>query len=211
MTPVYLLWDWNGTLLDDTDAAIATLNLMLKRRGRGSVAREIYRERFRFPVKPYYKEIGLPVDDVSWNIIATEFAKIYADMPRKLAIDAVSALAFASHRVVGQSIISALRQDLLEREVNNYKIAEFFQYVCGSDNLNGASKMERARWLFSVLAQAPSPRFVLIGDSLHDAEVAADLGIDCVLYAGGSHAPSRLRAVAPVGETLLDCVKLALA
>ena len=28
----YVLWDWNGTLLDDTQAALDTLNIMLAAR-----------------------------------------------------------------------------------------------------------------------------------------------------------------------------------
>jgi phosphoglycolate phosphatase-like HAD superfamily hydrolase len=50
----------------------------------------------------------------------------------------------------------------------------------------------------------------MIGDSLHDKEVADALGVRCVLCAQGSHAAWRLRAVAPTGDTLLDAVRLAL-
>jgi hypothetical protein len=51
----------------------------------------------------------------------------------------------------------------------------------------------------------------LVGDALHDKEVADALGIRCVLCAQGSHAAWRLRAVAPTGDTLLEAVDLALA
>ena len=28
-----IVWDWNGTLLDDTEAALKTLNIMIAERG----------------------------------------------------------------------------------------------------------------------------------------------------------------------------------
>ena len=59
-------------------------------------------------------------------------------------------------------------------------------------------------------ASQTSQAFVLIGDSLHDKEVADALGARCVLCAQGSHAAWRLRAVAPTGDTLLEALELAL-
>lgn len=49
-----IFWDWNGTLLDDTAAALATLNGMLAKRGAPPITMEFYRENFAFPVKPFY-------------------------------------------------------------------------------------------------------------------------------------------------------------
>ena len=50
---------------------------------------------------------------------------------------------------------------------------------------------------------------VMIGDALHDKEVADALGIRCVLCAQGSHSAERLRSAAPTGDTLLAAVDLA--
>ena len=55
------------------------------------------------------------------------------------------------------------------------------------------------------------PDVVLIGDALHDKEVADALKVRCVLCGQGSHAAWRLREVAPTGDTLLEAVDLALA
>ena len=45
----HILWDWNGTLLDDTQAALDTLNIMLARRGGRPIAMDFYRDHFSFP------------------------------------------------------------------------------------------------------------------------------------------------------------------
>ena len=116
-----------------------------------------------------------------------------------------------------QSIISALRQDLLEEITTRLGVAKYMDRICGVDNLDGFGKIDRAKELISDLqppqtsqtSQTPQT-FVLIGDSLHDKEVADALGARCVLCGQGSHAVWRLRAVAPTGETLLDALDIAL-
>ena len=110
-----------------------------------------------------------------------------------------------------QSILSALRQDLLDEQTREYGVDGYFERVCGSDNLHGASKVVRAReFLAELRSRGADESFVMIGDAVHDKEVADALGIPCVLCAVGSHAAWRLRSVAPTGETLADALRLAL-
>ena len=210
----YILWDWNGTLLDDTEAALATLNEMITVRGGQPIGMEFYRDHFAFPVRPFYDKIGIVAhDEDEWNGIAHEYHEVYGRQPKKLNPLAVTALEMAKEAGCRQSIVSALRQDLLEADMARNGVTKYFERICGSDNLDGASKLERARVLLRTLSETvPSDtHFVLIGDALHDKEVADALGIDCILCAQGSHAAWRLRAVAPTGDTLVDALKLAMA
>ena len=225
----YILWDWNGTLLDDTEAALATLNEMIAVRGGQPIGMEFYRDHFAFPVRPFYDKIGIIArNEDEWNGIAHEYHEVYGRQPKKLNPLAVTALEMAKEAGCRQSIVSALRQDLLEADMARNGVTKYFERICGSDNLDGASKLNRARDLLAELSvphspfpiprspfpvphsPLPVPRFVLIGDALHDKEVADALGIDCILCAQGSHAAWRLRAVAPTGDTLVDALKLAL-
>ena len=213
MSAPYILWDWNGTLLDDTEAALATLNEMITVRGGQPIGMEFYRDHFAFPVRPFYDKIGIVAhDEDEWNEIAHEYHEVYGRQPKKLNPLAVTALEMAKEAGCRQSIVSALRQDLLEADMARNGVTKYFERICGSDNLDGASKLERARVLLRTLSETvPSDtHFVLIGDALHDKEVADALGIDCILCAQGSHAAWRLRAVAPTGDTLVDALKLAL-
>lgn len=209
----YILWDWNGTLLDDTEAALATLNEMITVRGGQPIGMEFYRDHFAFPVRPFYDKIGIIArNEDEWNGIAHEYHEVYGRQPKKLNPLAVTALEMAKEAGCRLSIVSALRQDLLEADMARNGVTKYFERICGSDNLDGASKLERARVLLRTLSDTvPSDtHFVLIGDALHDKEVADALGIDCILCAQGSHAAWRLRAVAPTGDTLVDALKLAL-
>ena len=111
-----------------------------------------------------------------------------------------------------RNIISALRQDLLESDVAHYGLSGYFEALYGTDNLDGGSKLSRARELLARLSgEGATPKdIVVIGDALHDKEVADALGVRCVLCGQGSHSAERLARVAPTGETLSESLSLAL-
>lgn len=205
----HIVWDWNGTLLDDTQAALDTLNDMLSRRGGRQIAMDFYRDNFSFPVKPFYESIGVRLGDEDWDALAQEYHDVYAEQPKRLNAEAIAALKYAKERGCRQSIVSALRQDLLDAITEELGVAEYMDFVYGVDNLDGRSKTDRARELLAAIGADPAS-VVMIGDALHDKEVADALGVRCVLCAQGSHAEWRLAAVAPTGATLMDVVRLAI-
>ena len=212
----YVLWDWNGTLLDDTQAALDTLNIMLARRGAKPIAMEFFRDHFAFPCRPFYDTIGMHVADDEWDALAKEYHDLYAEQPKRLNRETIAALEAVKRSGAKQSIISALRQDLLDEVTARMGVAPYMECIYGVDNLDGASKLDRAlELLTAITSEAPRgdcelSNVTLIGDALHDKEVADALGVRCVLCGQGSHASWRLRQVAPTGETLLEAVKLAL-
>lgn len=204
---ICILWDWNGTLLDDLDAEVAALNAMLRRRGRPPVTREFFRRHFAFPARDFYRLVGMDVPDHEWDALAIEYHDSYHREAYALNRGAFAALELAKASGARQSILSALHQRLLEEETARFGVRRYMEHVCGTDNYDGGSKLARARELVGRLGGAAD--VVLIGDSIHDREVADAIGARCVLYSGGSHARSRLEGLAPIGNTLEDCVRLA--
>lgn len=211
--PLHIVWDWNGTLLDDTRAALGALNAMLARRSLPAITLESYRSRFHFPAREYYDEIGMEIPDTEWDAVAREYHDSYDAESATAALnpDAVAALELARSRGARQSILSALRQDLLEAAVARFGIADYFDFVRGTDNLDGAGKLSFARVLKAEIAAAnPAARIVMVGDAIHDHEVAAELGVECVLCAQGSHSFERLAALgSPTAPTLVAAVERA--
>ena len=53
-----IFYDFNGTLLDDTDICVEILNKMLDKRGYKHITKEKYRDIFSFPIKEYYEKAG---------------------------------------------------------------------------------------------------------------------------------------------------------
>ncbi len=211
MKTPYILWDWNGTLLDDTQAGLDTFNLMLARRGKNPISLSYYRDHFAFPVKPFYAEIGFDLPNEDWDSIAREYHETYATFKPQLNRGTFSALTLLRNKGIGQSIISALRQDLLEKETAAHGVAAFMEFVRGTDNLNGSSKLERAKELLEEIRRthpANDFAFTLIGDSLHDGEVATALDVTCIYCAEGTHSFERLSAHGKTAATLLDALAI---
>ncbi len=203
----HVLWDWNGTLLDDTAACVDSLNLMLRRRGVKPISLDFYRREFAFPVRAFYEKIGVRLADEDWDALAREYHDTYHSRPLALNVETVPALETVREAGMRQSIISALRQDMLEADTARFGVDGYMDEICGTDNLNGGSKLARARELLGRLGNPPGGDVVVIGDALHDWEVADSLGVRCILFSGGGHSAERLACVAPTFDSLVACVR----
>ena len=212
MRDKYIIWDWNGTLLDDVDSAVNALNRMLAVRGLAPTTRDYYRAHFGFPVRPFYAELGVDLAHEDWDRICIDFHRFIDLEPKVLRADARVALQLARKADVRQTILSALREDLLRRDVAAAGIANFFDAIYGVDNLDGASKLSRGHDLVrDRTLSTPALELFFIGDTLHDVEVARELGAKCILVDGGHQTAERLAAAGvPVALTLIDAVQLVL-
>lgn len=204
---MYVIWDWNGTLLDDTSAALNALNVILTRRNLRPLSLAEYRETFAFPTVKFYESLGIELNDD----ISREFHEAYYSFPAKLNAEACSAVNYLAEKGIGQSILSALRQDHLEKDVRRYFGDSIcFDHIVGSDNLDGGTKFERGEYLLKMLKdEGLSPNeIVMIGDAIHDKEVADALGVKCLLVSVGGHSHHRLAAVATTYSSILQAAKV---
>ena len=201
----HIIWDWNGTLLDDTQAGVNAVNAMLTARALPTIDVPRYREIFGFPVINFYRTIGFPIKRENWDAVAREFHdRFLADPTIRLHAHARRALDLFREAGTGQSILSASEQSILDAMLDEYGIADYFDCAWGVDNLYGQSKLQLGRSLIERLALDPAA-LLMIGDSLHDHEVARDLGASCLLIAGGHQSRTRLvRSGAPVLDSLAE-------
>jgi len=212
----YIIWDWNGTLIDDVSAAVNALNRMLSIRGVAPVTRDFYRAHFGFPVRPFYAVAGLDMEKEDWDNICTDFHQFIAEEPdQHLRPDAKDALQLVRDMGGHQSILSALRQDLLLRDTAHEGVQAAFDGIFGVDNLDGATKLSRGHDLVAHLKSsgllASGQSLFFIGDTLHDAEVGVALGATPILVEGGHQSSERLRAAGyAVAPSLLAAVNTAL-
>ena len=207
-----IIWDWNGTLLNDVDSAVNALNHMLGIRGIAPTTRAYYREHFGFPVRPFYAELGVDLAHEDWDRICIDFHRFIDNEPKVLRLDTKSALRLAHEAGLRQVILSALREDLLRRDVAAAGIADIFDAIYGVDNLDGASKLSRGRDLVRDLRLHDTAlELFFIGDTLHDMEVAQELGTRCILVDGGHQSAERLATSgAPVAPSLIAAVQMVL-
>ena len=188
-----VVWDWNGTLLDDVKISVDTINVMLERKHLGKLTVEEYRSIFGFPVKPYYESIGFAFTRDDWDAVSRDFVNIYNDLAKdvKLTPGIIPVLEGIKKKGIRQYILSALKEDLLIGMLERFGIREYFEGVCGSNNIYADGKVVRGMEMLRMFSIVPDET-VMIGDTLHDAEVAEALGFDFRLYAGGHNSMERL-------------------
>jgi len=188
-----IIWDWNGTLLDDTHLAVAAMNNMLVRRGLPVLSVERYKALFTFPVREYYREVGFDFGREPFEVPAMEFIEQYNQQVWDCALheDAIRVLNHFKACGVSQYILSAMQQDTLDQCLDYYKIGHFFGHVSGLDDHYAHSKLETGR---AMLAKLPhdAGELLLIGDTIHDFEVASELGCACLLISNGHQSHDRL-------------------
>jgi phosphoglycolate phosphatase-like HAD superfamily hydrolase len=206
----HVVWDWNGTLLDDLRLVVAATNASLAAFGGPAVTAEEHRRDFCRPVAAYYSSVlGRAVDREQFAKLDEVFHHTYrAGLPAcALALDALEALAGWTGT---QSLLSMYFHNDLVPAVQRYGLTRYFARVDGlRADLGGGSKTPHLVAHLERLGRAGRD-CVLIGDSVDDAEAAAAVGARVVLYAGGFTHPDRLRATGhAVAETLAEAVGLA--
>lgn len=200
-----VLWDWNGTLLDDLTYAIGVRNRTFPAFGLpriGSVAE--YHRQFTFPVRRYYERAG--VTDETFVAVAhawmAEYVRGFDTVP--LHGDAVETLARFAAAGVRQAVLSATRRDMLESQIARFPIRAYFTDVLGLSDIYARSK-EAVGLDYLARCGVPAASTLMIGDTLHDAEVARAMGTGCVLVARGHQSrETLLTAGVPVMDTLLE-------
>lgn len=190
-----ILWDWNGTLLDDAEFGRGIINDMLHARGLPTKSRDEYARLFDFPVIRFYERVGFDFEKEPFEITSQEFIDNYYRDVKECGLQSGSREVLAQLQAQGtrQLVLSASRQDHLEMQVKHYQLDEFFDDLLGIDSVHAPGKSGRGiEWIKS--AGLDPARVLLIGDTVHDAEVAAEMGIDCWLVYGGHNPEDRLRA-----------------
>ncbi|MDU1892366.1 MAG: HAD hydrolase-like protein [Dysgonomonas sp.] len=202
-----LIWDWNGTLLDDVEVNIKVVNKMLSRRGLHQLDLTTYKELFCFPVQSFHKRIGFDFEKESIEDISAEYHatyKIYEDEIR-LNPDAIFILNLLLKKGMNQYILSAAMRSDLENMLNHFNIADKFNEIYGVDDICATGKIEIGKRLMSDNFLNPS-RTLIIGDTLHDAEVADSLGVKCILFSEGHNSYDLMIKKGKVIGSLKDIV-----
>jgi len=189
----HIIWDWNGTLIDDVWLVVEIMNKMLKKRNLPGIDSKKYKEIFDFPVTKYYLKLGYDFSKESFEELTVEFiSEYYARFNEcKLFDEAEEVLKKISDREIAQSILSASKEDVLTEKIRHYGIDKYFCRILGLDNHYAESKVDRGKKWIAELNLNPQD-VLLIGDTTHDYIVSKHIGSDCLLIANGHYNYERL-------------------
>jgi phosphoglycolate phosphatase-like HAD superfamily hydrolase len=213
----HIVWDWNGTLLDDLHVVVDSVNASLGHLGVAAIGTDDYQRQFVRPLHGFYERLlGRPVDDELLGIIDDVFHDHYWSgyQGAGLAADAARALDLVTSRSGTQSVASMLRHDLLVSSIRRFGIDGRMLAVDGHRGAVGETKeqhmVQHVERLESMYPGLRRDQMVAIGDICDDAAAARAAGIGCILYDGGGQTRSALEAEGvPVTSTLIDAVELA--
>ena len=188
-----VIWDWNGTLLDDLDLSLNSVNILLEERNLPTLSVERYKEIFKFPVIEYYKEAGFDFDKEPFEVQAKQYVRIYRDgvSSVKLFPDVADTLTYLKDKGYRLIVLSAMRDDNLKLMIDYVGITHFFDGIFGIKDNYAREKISLGKQLVNELDLNPS-ECLMVGDTLHDAEVSEHCGFNCILYTGGHVSRQRL-------------------
>lgn len=182
----HIIWDWNGTLFNDVDLCCNVINNILIENNLVPLSIEKYKEIFTFPVKEYYRKAGLDFNKVSFEELGKQFMEEYES--RKFECSLYTETQYLLDEIlkmkIEQSVLSAYSQQPLENLITHYRIKSYFVGLAGLNNIYANGKIELGKlWMQKLNLQKGEA--VLIGDTLHDFDVAKEIGADCILIANG--------------------------
>ncbi len=189
----HIIWDWNGTLLNDISASLASVNDMLALRGKPPMDIDFYRECISVPIIGFYEK-AFDMQNEDYEVIIKQYNEGYLRHLEdcKLTDGVVEVIDYFEKCGAKQVIISSSNNNQLVQNAIKYGIFDRFDAVLGADDFYAGSKIERAE---NYLKNSGGERRVLvIGDIEHDADMAEKLGADCVLLTSGHENRERLYA-----------------
>ncbi|MBN4080792.1 HAD family hydrolase [Caldithrix abyssi] len=202
----HIIWDWNGTLLDDRHFCMDIMNGVLHLRNMKKMTEEWFLDNFCFPVKDYYIKLGFDFEKEPFSVSGSEFIHNYVQRHHEptLHAEANHVLQFFKDKGLTQSLLSASSQAMLDDILQYHDISDYFIKIIGQDNHYAHGKETAGKAWVDELHYG-SHEILFIGDTIHDKEVADIIGADCVLVSNGHVSQLRLEKTgAPVFNNLND-------
>ena len=198
-----VIWDWNGTLLDDTHMCYTIANEMRQERGMSLMEGvEEYRRYFTFPVVDYYRRMGYSFETEPFENISRQFVSLYAARYSTASLQpcAKEALAAVLETGARQVLLSATGQDRLDEQVEFFQLNGYFERVIGNSNNLAHGKADYAKEFLRESGVDPA-RALFVGDTDHDFEIASSIGCGCALLTAGHQSIEHLSTL---GATLVS-------
>jgi len=190
----HIIWDWNGTLLDDRWLCVEAINQSLHKRGLATISEQTYKDIFSFPVKDYYQKLGFDFTKEPFEIAGDEFVLYYEKQFHRTNLHPQCRLVIKNFFTseITQSILSAGKHEFVLKWVKAHDLQKYFIEILGIDNQYATGKTDLGLNLINSLSYDKN-EVVMIGDTIHDSEVADSMNIDCLLIDQGHVSFERLQ------------------
>jgi phosphoglycolate phosphatase-like HAD superfamily hydrolase len=213
MNDRHLVWDWNGTLLDDLGIVVEAVNRSIAMFGLDAITANDYRDHYTRPVRDFYDRLfRRTIEDDEWLILNTGFHDVYFELAQDadLAAGALEAMGMVAEAGWSQSLLSMSPQHWLEGIVDRLGLSERFELIDGLSGPTGGLKAHHLEEHLETLGLA-GDSVAVVGDTPDDVAAARHVGAIPILFHGGSHHRELLESEGvPVAETVVEAVEIAL-
>ena len=192
----HIIFDWNGTLVDDASIFVDILNQLLVSRSLNTITLSEYKNEFCFPIKSFYKKLGIDISEKSFTQLEKEFVNEYNQrmFKPKLFNNVLTVLNSLKKEGFGLSILSASNQKVLSKLIKYYSLTRYFDNVVGVNNYGANGKIESGQNLLKEINQTNN-QIIMVGDTDYDYQVAKNLQIDCILIGNGHQSLNKLKSI----------------
>lgn len=185
----YIIFDFNGTIIDDVQLCLDALNMLLRYNGKPECSYDKYKHIFTFPIKRYYELAGFDFNKHSYEHLANIFIDYYQKRSLDCSLYDGSIETFKYLIDLGRelSILSASKIDNLLEQVKHFGIDKYFKNILGTSDIYAYSKVQIGLNYINE-NNINRDEVLMIGDTLHDLEVGREMGIDVILTSSGHQA-----------------------
>ena len=188
MKYTHILWDWNGTLLDDVGISIDCVNVLLKKLKKEPTDLKEYYQMMEIPLQKYYENLfNSRKMQFEYKLCTKNFQETYPKFIDNASLmnGAKEMLEFFKEQGCKQFIVSSFEKNYLTEYVNKFGVADYFEEISGDDDIHCAPKSQRA---LDLVKSVDKEKILYIGDTQADVITANDVGCECILICKG-HQP----------------------
>ena len=204
-----VIWDWNGTLLDDVSASLRSVNDMLDRRNMERIDLVRYRECIGVPIRCFYEQV-FDMEKEEYTSLLREYNdgyEYYVNLDCAVAPGAEELLGKIRNAGVRQILVSSCEKNQLADAIAKFDIGGYFDAVLGAEDFLATSKIDRAVDYVNSNMK-PGAKILAVGDIIHDYDLAKTVGADCVLVKTGHENTKKIDSSgANIADTVAEVEK----
>ncbi|MDD2324552.1 MAG: HAD hydrolase-like protein [Alphaproteobacteria bacterium] len=199
-----IVFDWNGTLLDDAVHCCEAMNAAIAVIGTSPMTIETYRREYAMPLMSFYERVGCDPQKLAANLtqVFDTFGSMYdatvnQTFLREGAKEVLSFLSAQGHRA---AILSNHTVEMIAGQVKRFGIDAHFDAILankGEEMRDIMHKADKGSRLKAYVEKYGIRRALVVGDSAEEIHIAHHYGFLGVGIEGGFCAAERIRAARP--------------
>lgn len=193
-----VLFDWNGTLLDDLPNALRGWNATFRLLGVTPIARAEFRRTYRLPWQAFYRRHGVSAKTLQKRarIIDLTYFREYRRRPVRLAPGARALLKRLKNRGVILGILSDNQRHDILYQLRRLKLMGVFSFIGTSERYRPKPSPDGVH-AFLRRCHLPPHGVLLVGDLADDLRAGRAAGVRTVAYLNGWQTATILRQAKP--------------